>query len=170
MTKRSIFVSLLAAVVIAALALTGCSPKQETPAEQTQPAATESAQATPPAETTAPVPAQPAEQPEPAKLVIKDKKVGKGAAAKAGDLVTVNYTGWLTDGTQFDSSIGKKPYQFLLGAGRVIPGWDQGVVGMKVGGIRRLTIPSDLGYGPSGNGPIPPGATLLFEIEMLKIN
>lgn len=103
-------------------------------------------------------------------MQIQDIKVGKGAEAKAGQSVTVDYTGWLTDGTKFDSSVDSgKPFTFLLGAGKVIPGWDQGVAGMKVGGKRKLTIPPDLGYGPMGNGPIPPNATLVFDVELLGV-
>jgi len=107
------------------------------------------------------------------KLKIKDVVVGKGAKAKAGDTVTVNYTGKLTNGTVFDSSEkpGRTPFSFHLGAGQVIKGWDQGVAGMKVGGIRILTIPPELGYGPTGTpgGPIPPNATLIFKVKLLKI-
>jgi FKBP-type peptidyl-prolyl cis-trans isomerase len=101
-----------------------------------------------------------------------DEVVGEGPAAKAGDKVTVDYTGWLTDGTKFDSSKDRKqPYPFTLGAGQVISGWDMGVAGMKVGGKRKLTIPPDLGYGAEGaGGVIPPNATLVFEVELLKIN
>lgn len=103
-------------------------------------------------------------------MQIQDIKVGKGAEAKAGQSVTVDYTGRLTDGTKFDSSVDSgKPFTFLLGAGKVIPGWDQGVAGMKVGGKRKLTIPPDLGYGPMGNGPIPPNATLVFDVELLGV-
>jgi FKBP-type peptidyl-prolyl cis-trans isomerase FkpA len=104
-------------------------------------------------------------------LVILDEAEGTGPAAKSGDRVTVHYTGWLTDGTKFDSSRDAgKPFSFPLGAGRVIPGWDKGVVGMKVGGKRKLTIPSDLGYGEQGaGGAIPPNATLKFDVELLKI-
>lgn len=104
-------------------------------------------------------------------LVIEDITVGTGAEATAGDSVTVHYTGWLTDGTQFDSSLTRnQPFQFPLGQGQVIPGWDQGVAGMKVGGTRRLTIPPDLGYGAAGaGGVIPPNATLIFEVQLLSI-
>ncbi len=104
-------------------------------------------------------------------LEIEDVKVGDGAEAKAGDNVTVHYTGKLTDGTQFDSSVGKKPFQFQLGAGMVIKGWDEGVAGMKVGGKRKLTIPPELGYGSRGfPGAIPPNSTLVFDVELLKVN
>ncbi|MEC8934635.1 MAG: FKBP-type peptidyl-prolyl cis-trans isomerase [Planctomycetota bacterium] len=97
---------------------------------------------------------------------------GAGETAQAGNNVSVHYTGWLTDGTKFDSSVDRnQPFQFPLGAGRVIAGWDEGVCGMKVGGKRKLTIPSDLGYGPTGaGGVIPPNATLVFEVELLEIN
>lgn len=105
-------------------------------------------------------------------LKYEDLKEGEGAAAKAGDNVRVHYTGWLTDMTKFDSSLDRgTPFSFPLGKGRVIKGWDEGVAGMKVGGKRKLTIPSDLGYGARGaGGDIPPNATLLFEVELLKIN
>lgn len=105
------------------------------------------------------------------KLEIVDHKVGDGAEAKSGQMVTVHYTGTLTDGSKFDSSKDRnKPFQFKLGAGQVIKGWDQGVAGMKVGGVRTLTIPSDLGYGARGTGPIPPNATLVFEVELLGVD
>jgi FKBP-type peptidyl-prolyl cis-trans isomerase FkpA len=95
---------------------------------------------------------------------------GDGAEATAGRSVTVHYTGWLTDGHKFDSSRDRgEPFRFGLGAGQVIRGWDEGVAGMKVGGRRRLTIPSSLGYGERGAGPIPPGATLVFAVELLGV-
>ena len=104
-------------------------------------------------------------------LVIEDLQVGSGAEATAGNTVDVHYTGWLTDGSKFDSSLDRgKPFSFELGAGRVIQGWDQGVAGMKVGGKRKLTIPPHLGYGDRGAGNvIPPGATLVFEVELLGV-
>ena len=106
-----------------------------------------------------------------------DLLVGDGADATPGRSLSVNYTGWLYDpaqpeqkGRQFDTSVGRAPFTFTLGAGRVIPGWDLGVAGMKVGGQRRLIIPPDLGYGSSGSGTaIPPNATLVFDIELLGV-
>ena len=104
-------------------------------------------------------------------LEIKDLVVGTGEVAKTGDLVTVNYVGTFTDGKKFDSSYDRnQPFSFKLGARQVIKGWDQGLVGMKVGGKRKLTIPGDLAYGPQGfAGFIPPNATLIFEVELLSI-
>ncbi len=105
-------------------------------------------------------------------LKIEDEVVGTGAEAVAGKKATVNYTGMLTDGTKFDSSLnpGRTPFTFNLGAGEVIKGWDQGVAGMKVGGKRKLTIPSDLGYGSAGAPPsIPGNSTLIFEVELLGV-
>ncbi len=107
-----------------------------------------------------------------AELKIEDIKVGEGAAAKAGDLVSVHYTGWLTDGTKFDSSVDRgEPIEFPLGAGMVIAGWEQGLEGLKVGGKRKLTIPPELGYGEAGAaGVIPPNATLIFEVELMGVS
>lgn len=104
-------------------------------------------------------------------LKVEDLKAGTGTEAAAGKTVRVHYTGWLTDGKKFDSSVDRgEPFVFPLGAGRVIKGWDQGVAGMKVGGKRRLTIPASLGYGESGaGGVIPPNATLVFEVELLAV-
>jgi peptidylprolyl isomerase len=100
-----------------------------------------------------------------------DLEEGDGAEAETGQTVTVNYTGWLTDGIKFDSSLDSgQPYTFTLGQGAVIPGWDEGVVGMKVGGKRQLVIPADLAYGAAGSGGvIPPAATLIFEVELLNV-
>lgn len=104
-------------------------------------------------------------------LQQQDLKVGDGPEAVSGKTVEVHYTGWLENGTKFDSSLDRgEPFSFRLGAGEVIPGWDQGVAGMKVGGKRKLTIPPDLAYGQEGaGGVIPPGATLVFEVELLGV-
>jgi FKBP-type peptidyl-prolyl cis-trans isomerase len=109
---------------------------------------------------------------ETATLLILDEVIGTGTEAKSGDTVTVHYTGWLTDGTKFDSSVDRnEPFTFNLGAGEVIPGWDAGVAGMKEGGKRKLTIPPELAYGARGAGSqIPPNATLVFEVELLQVN
>ena len=101
-------------------------------------------------------------------LSVTDTTIGTGAAAKPGDTLTVNYTGKLADGTVFGTSVGKAPFKFVLGAGSVIPGWDQGLVGMKVGGKRILIIPPNLAYGAQGLGPIPPNSTLTFEVDLIK--
>ncbi|MEC5399103.1 FKBP-type peptidyl-prolyl cis-trans isomerase [Uliginosibacterium sp. H1] len=104
-------------------------------------------------------------------LIYEDSILGTGAEAKAGRTVVVHYTGWLTDGSKFDSSKDRDdPFMFPLGGRRVIAGWDEGVQGMKVGGTRKLTIPPQLGYGERGaGGVIPPNATLVFEVELLEI-
>ena len=105
-----------------------------------------------------------------------DLRAGTGAAAVAGSVITVHYTGWLYNesqpeqkGVQFDSSVGGTAFTFTLGAGSVIGGWEQGLVGMQAGGLRRLVIPPSLGYGASRTGPIPPNATLVFEVELLDV-
>ncbi|HMV43223.1 MAG TPA: FKBP-type peptidyl-prolyl cis-trans isomerase [Leptospiraceae bacterium] len=105
-------------------------------------------------------------------LIVKDVKVGNGKEAKDGNTVTVHYVGTLTNGKKFDSSKDRgQPFSFQLGRGEVIKGWDRGVKGMKVGGTRKLTIPAHLGYGDRGAGSdIPPGATLLFDVELLKVD
>ncbi|MGV3526011.1 MAG: FKBP-type peptidyl-prolyl cis-trans isomerase [Candidatus Sericytochromatia bacterium] len=103
-------------------------------------------------------------------LKMEDVKVGTGAEAVAGKEVVVHYTGTLTNGEKFDSSKDRgTPFSFNLGAGQVIQGWDQGVAGMKVGGVRKLTIPPELGYGSRQVGPIPANSTLLFEVELLDV-
>ncbi len=100
-----------------------------------------------------------------------DLKVGDGASPEAGKMVTVHYTGWLENGTKFDSSVDRgQPFVFPIGMGRVIRGWDEGVMSMKIGGKRKLIIPAELGYGARGaGGVIPPNATLIFEVELLGI-
>lgn len=139
---------------LVALALAGCDNKVPEPtAEPRKPTVQEP------------------EQPEPADLIKEDLVVGTGAEAKDGDKVKVNYTGrLLKTNFMFDTSVGKAPFEFQIGKGAVIKGWDLGVVGMKVGGKRKLTIPSRLGYGETGSPPkIPPKATLVFEVELLSV-
>jgi FKBP-type peptidyl-prolyl cis-trans isomerase len=181
-------------LVIAALALAvvGCTSKEETATPKGR------TEATPPPAATAPKPEAPAAAPKqggatvqesaavqaarklgtptdkpvvtlPSGLQYIEVKEGEGEAAKAGDTVRVHYTGWLENGTEFDSSLKRgQPFVFPLGAGRVIRGWDEGVAGMKPGGVRKLIVPSDLGYGARGAGSvIPPNATLIFEVQYL---
>ncbi len=102
-------------------------------------------------------------------IIIEDTEFGTGQEALPGREVTVNYTGKFTDGKVFDTSVGKQPFTFFLGAGQVIQGWDKGVVGMKVGGKRILTLPPEYGYGANDYGPIPGGSTLIFEVELLGV-
>ncbi len=102
-------------------------------------------------------------------LVVQDEQVGTGAVAQIGDTLSVDYTGRLQDGTVFDTSTGKAPFQFVLGHGDVIPGWDQGLQGMKVGGKRLLIVPPGLAYGPNDYGPIPGNSTLVFEVTLRKV-
>jgi len=169
---------------MAVLSLGACSkltePAKQEPIVQNELAAAAEAKQAPaaapsasvkPAETAAPTEASP-DAGANEKLEMKDLVVGKGAEAKTGDTVRVHYVGTLTDGKEFDASRKHNPdgFTFPLGAGRVIKGWDQGVVGMKVGGKRKLTIPPSLGYGARGAPPvIPPNATLIFEIELLEV-
>lgn len=175
MQRRSITSVLAVIALVVAMAATttllaGCGSQAEKAAEPTaaqQPAEQPAEQ--PPAQTE-PAPAAPMFE-DVTELVTEDVKKGDGAKAAEGKSVVVHYTGWLSDGTKFDSSVDRgQPFEFALGAGQVIQGWDQGVAGMKVGGVRRLTIPPALGYGEQGaGGVIPPNATLLFEVELLEV-
>ena len=173
MSKRSSLLLVVVLALFAAIGLSGCSTQAGAPSQGSTPSGARSA----------PQPSQPRNSQESAPATSKgnagktaglsaDEVVGEGPSAKSGDRVTVNYTGWLLDGTKFDSSKDRnQPFSFSLGAGNVISGWDQGVAGMKVGGKRKLTVPPDLGYGnPGAGGVIPPNATLVFEVELLKIN
>lgn len=167
MSKKYIFGTALLVVLVVIIGVAMFSPK---PKSNNQPLATQSPTSTieSTTEPTATSSAKPTMEVD--KLIILDETVGTGVEAVAGKKVTVNYVGTLTDGTKFDSSYDRgTPFPFTLGAGGVIAGWDQGVAGMKVGGKRKLTIPSSLAYGPQGNGPIPGGATLIFEIELLGV-
>jgi FKBP-type peptidyl-prolyl cis-trans isomerase FkpA len=141
-------------VCVVGLAAVGCEEKVPEPTPEPRPAAS-----------------RPPDPPEPADLIKEDLQAGSGAEAKTGDKVKVHYTGrLLKNNYMFDSSVGKKPFDVTIGAGGVIKGWDEGLVGMKVGGKRKLTIPSRLGYGDAGSPPKIPGkATLVFEIELLSI-
>ncbi|MDD9879471.1 MAG: FKBP-type peptidyl-prolyl cis-trans isomerase [Candidatus Marinimicrobia bacterium] len=111
------------------------------------------------------------EEVETGELIIEDLKVGQGDPVEKYDIVTVNYTGWLKDGTKFDSSLnpGRTPFRFTVGAGQVITGWDEGIPGMKIGGKRKLTIPPNMGYGNRDMGAIPANSTLIFEVDLLGI-
>jgi FKBP-type peptidyl-prolyl cis-trans isomerase FkpA len=155
MDRRSPRSALAAALVALALSPVACSKPVDEPTSEFKPA-----------------PGTPA-PPAPKSLEKQDNLVGKGREARTGDAVSVQYTGTLLDGTKFDSSYdhGGAPFKFTLGQGQVIKGWDEGVVGMKVGGKRRLRIPSDLAYGPRGQPPtIPPGAALVFDVELVSID
>ena len=104
-------------------------------------------------------------------LIIEDIIVGEGTEAVKHSIVTVNYTGWLEDGSKFDSSLnpGREPFRFTVGAGQVIQGWDQGIPGMKIGGKRKLTIPPSMGHGNRDNGAIPANSVLIFEVDLLVV-
>jgi FKBP-type peptidyl-prolyl cis-trans isomerase len=167
------YVALL--MIVTALVLTGCGAKEEAQTERA--GISRKKVAEPKAE-------QPRAEKEPAKeartpsgwvklesgLEYKDIKVGAGPVVKSGDMVTVHYKGWLDGGKVFDTSRkpGGQPFEFQVGQGMVIPGWDQGIPGMKVGGKRELKIPAELGYGDMDQGPIPANSTLHFDVEVLK--
>lgn len=102
-------------------------------------------------------------------LYVQDITEGTGAAVAAGQTITVHYTGWLADGTRFDGNVGGTPFPTVIGVGAVIRGWDEGLIGMKVGGKRRLIIPPALGYGSSGRGAIPPNAILVFDVQLVSV-
>ena len=159
--KKNIFIAAAAMVLVASACTKKEEPKTETaPAQQTAAnTADKSAQ-----------PGQPAAGAPASKVETTDTVVGKGAEAVAGKTITVHYTGTLKDGTKFDSSVDRKePFTFNLGSGQVIKGWEQGIVGMKVGGKRKLVIPPELAYGPNAVGAIPANSVLLFDVELLEV-
>lgn len=146
----------------------------DAPAAPADPAAAPADTATAPADPAAAAPADAAaaagEVTLPSGTTYVDVEVGTGEEAVAGKTVSVHYTGTLTNGTKFDSSLDRgEPIEFALGSGRVIQGWDEGIAGMKVGGKRKLTIPPAAGYGDSATGPIPPNSTLLFDVELMGV-
>jgi FKBP-type peptidyl-prolyl cis-trans isomerase len=153
---------------LAIIALAGCAAGRAGRGPAALPATPATQQSTQPA---APSATAASEVTTPSGLKYQDLVVGNGTMAEDGMTVSVHYTGWLTDGTKFDSSLDRgQPFDFTIGAGQVIRGWDQGVKGMHVGGKRKLTIPPDLGYGDRGaGGVIPPGATLVFDVELLSV-
>ncbi len=164
-TQTGIAVALALAVVVMFFILPGLWPWQA--AAPTEQAPVEITTTTQISSTTMPTETKPITQ-----LMMKDDVVGTGAVAATGDTVTVNYVGALTDGTVFDASAnhGTSGFTFTLGAGQVIKGWDQGIVGMKEGGKRTLLIPADLAYGSQSPAPsIPPNSALIFEVELLKV-
>jgi FKBP-type peptidyl-prolyl cis-trans isomerase len=147
-----------ALVLVIAIVGVAVSTNAQTATSPTKPAATGPTKVTGPSTKTA------------SGLEYWDIKAGTGPTAKSGQHVKVHYTGWLTNGKKFDSSVGRGPFEFMLGASQVIKGWDEGVAGMKVGGQRQLRIPPDLAYGPAGHPPqIPPSSTLIFDVELLGV-
>ena len=173
MTTRTLQVSIAVAVALAVVALffVFANPFSMT----------SSSNSTNPLDSTLSAGAPASDTSAPQGLVVQDESVGTGATAAAGDTVIVNYTGKLQDGTVFDTSVGKpaastcppgttQGFCFVLGAGQVIPGWDQGLQGMKVGGKRLLVIPANLAYGNQQVGPIPANSTLIFEVDLLSVS
>jgi len=164
-------------IVVLAAAVVGCnqSSTTESSATSTSTSATATPSTTTPSTTESAPPATATTENADGKEItmpngIKyvDLKVGDGTLAESGMTIAAHYTGWLTNGTKFDSSLDRgQPYSFKLGTGQVIRGWDEGIKGMRVGGKRKLTIPPNLGYGESGMGPIPPNSTLVFEVELV---
>jgi FKBP-type peptidyl-prolyl cis-trans isomerase len=173
--KRTTYLILMAALIAMAVGISGCSgaSKTSTPAA-TMPGSGPATVGTAPvaASRMTTIPPSPGKTAPVTTLEVQDVVVGTGPAIKSGDIATVDYAGWLTDGKVFDSSVNSsQPFQFTVGQGQVISGWDKGVAGMKVGGVRKLTIPPDMAYGATGAGDaIPPGATLVFLVKLVQVN
>jgi peptidylprolyl isomerase len=161
--KKSCVIVFLLSIVSAAILLAQTAGQQTTTGGETSKAGAQAATPPKPAPTAAWVTT-------PSGLKYRDVVVGKGPQPKVGDTVVVNYTGKFTNGKVFDTSVGKQPFEFHLGRGEVIKGWDEGVGSMRVGGKRKLLIPPNLAYGQAGYpGVIPPNSTLTFDVELLKI-
>jgi len=166
MKHPAFWLATLAAVALAGCQQTGTTEKSSTASSTT----TASAPSESPSATTGGA-MEVQERTLPGGLKVSDLKIGSGPMAESGRTVSVHYTGWLTDGTKFDSSLDRgEPIGFQLGTGAVIRGWDEGLKGMRVGGKRKLTIPSGMAYGAAGRPPvIPPDATLVFEVELMDV-
>lgn len=150
---NNLIIIVIGSIIVAGVLIFMASPKPTTPpSDNSTPSTTEVATSS-------------------SDLKIEDLKIGEGKEVKKGDTIKIHYTGTLTNGTKFDSSLDRRePFETKIGEGLVIKGWDEGVLGMKVGGKRRLTIPPELGYGDVGAGEkIPPGSTLIFDLELLEI-
>lgn len=163
MSDRSLKSTIVATALVATVVLAGCSGSSPSSSSET---------ALPPGHPSTDTQSAASQaQGGVTELITEDTKAGKGSAVEDGDTVVVHYSGWLLDGTKFDSSLERDdPFEFTIGDGNVIEGWEKGLIGMKEGGTRRLTIPPSLGYGDQGaGGVIPPNATLLFEIELLEV-
>jgi FKBP-type peptidyl-prolyl cis-trans isomerase len=164
--KNYLSTRLFVLAVVTVVTASGCTKKEEVKTTDT----TTTTQASNPGTTAAMTGSSPAANAAAPKVEMQDSVVGKGAEAVNGKSVTVHYTGTLKDGTKFDSSVDRKePFTFTLGAGQVIKGWEQGILGMKVGGKRKLTIPPELAYGANAVGAIPANSTLIFDVELLEV-
>ena len=157
---------LLALIAAAALIIAGCGSKEQAVTQVDNPSSSDGAEVS-----VQPAPGEDGYVTSDTGLKYKDIKVGEGPEVHGGNTVEVHYKGWLDDGTVFDTSKkpGREPFMFTVGNNQVIAGWEEGIQGMKKGGVRELIIPGNLGYGAEGSGPIPPNATLHFTIELLEI-